>query len=349
MMSKFNRWLLVLLAVQLIIVAAIYLLKSNSDATYKSTPILDFEKSQLTKLVITNGERDSDSASESESEQLAGEKSAKAVTLTLQDGEWILPELNRLPANRVKLDLAIGKLMGLKSNWPVATTQDSQSRFKVASDNYQKKIQLFSHDKVIAELFLGTSPGFKKVHLRQSGSQEIYSLELNSYDFSDSATDWLDKALLQITDINKINLDEFSLEKKQDTWTLSPSELVTEGKQLDVNKVDALVTKLASFNVLDVTNSEDAQSEKITAAEVDRLTIGADQEYQLTFYKNESDYWVKRNDIDSLFTISSTDYNELVNVDAEKLLTEVKPTDDNTQQGQADSQQADSEQAGEDQ
>ena len=349
MMSKFNRWLLVLLAVQLIIVAAIYLLKSNSDATYKSTPILDFEKSQLTKLVITNGERDSDSASESESEQLAGEKSAKAVTLTLQDGEWILPELNRLPANRVKLDLAIGKLMGLKSNWPVATTQDSQSRFKVASDNYQKKIQLFSHDKVIAELFLGTSPGFKKVHLRQYGSQEIYSLELNSYDFSDSATDWLDKALLQITDINKINLDEFSLEKKQDTWTLSPSELVTEGKQLDVNKVDALVTKLASFNVLDVTNSEDAQSEKITAAEVDRLTIGADQEYQLTFYKNESDYWVKRNDIDSLFTISSTDYNELVNVDAEKLLTEVKPTDDNTQQGQADSQQADSEQAGEDQ
>lgn len=349
MMSKFNRWLLVLLAVQLIIVAAIYLLKSNSDATYKSTPILDFEKSQLTKLVITNGERDSDSASESESEQLAGEKSAKAVTLTLQDGEWILPELNRLPANRVKLDLAIGKLMGLKSNWPVATTQDSQSRFKVASDNYQKKIQLFSHDKVIAELFLGTSPGFKKVHLRQSGSQEIYSLELNSYDFSDSATDWLDKALLQINDTNKISLDEFSLEKKQDTWTLSPSELVTEGKQLDINKVDALVTKLASFNVLDVTNSEDAQSEKITAAEVDRLTIGADQEYQLTFYKNESDYWVKRNDIDSLFTISSTDYNELVNVDAEKLLTEVKPTDDNTQQGQADSQQADSEQAGEDQ
>lgn len=349
MMSKFNRWLLVLLAVQLIIVAAIYLLKSNSDATYKSTPILDFEKSQLTKLVITNGERDSDSASESESEQLAGEKSAKAVTLTLQDGEWILPELNRLPANRVKLDLAIGKLMGLKSNWPVATTQDSQSRFKVASDNYQKKIQLFSHDKVIAELFLGTSPGFKKVHLRQSGSQEIYSLELNSYDFSDSATDWLDKALLQINDTNKISLDEFSLEKKQDTWTLSPSELVTEGKQLDINKVDALVTKLASFNVLDVTNSEDAQSEKITAAEVDRLTIGADQEYQLTFYKNESDYWVKRNDIDSLFTISSTDYNELVNVDAEKLLTEVKPTDGNIQQGQADSQQADSEQAGEDQ
>ena len=349
MMSKFNRWLLVLLAVQLIIVAAIYLLKSNSDATYKSTPILDFEKSQLTKLVITNGERDSDSASESESEQLAGEKSAKAVTLTLQDGEWILPELNRLPANRVKLDLAIGKLMGLKSNWPVATTQDSQSRFKVASDNYQKKIQLFSHDKVIAELFLGTSPGFKKVHLRQSGSQEIYSLELNSYDFSDSATDWLDKALLQINDINKISLDEFSLKKKQDTWTLSPSELVTEGKQLDINKVDALVTKLASFNVLDVTNGEDAQSEKITAAEVDRLTIGADQEYQLTFYKNESDYWVKRNDIDSLFSISSTDYNELVNVDAEKLLTEVKPTDDNTQQGQADSQQADSEQAGEDQ
>ena len=47
--------------------------------------------------------------------------------------------------NQVKLDLAIGKLMGLKTNWPVATTDESHSRFEVASDKYQKKVQISSY------------------------------------------------------------------------------------------------------------------------------------------------------------------------------------------------------------
>lgn len=322
-MSKFNRWLLVLLAAQLIITAVIYVLKGSSEANFKSISLLSFDKSQLTKLVITNGEKELESDSNPE-KPVSENDALLSVTLLKQGDDWVLPQLSNLPVNQIKIDLIIGKLMGLKSNWPIAKTQDSHTRFEVASKKYQKKIQLFNGEEEIGELFLGTSPGFKKVHVRKSGSNEIYSLELNSYDFSGEAKDWLNKSLIQVDEPTKISFNDFSLEKDGAHWTLSPQDLISKGKQLDNVKVEALVAKLANFNVLGV----ESKTDKISAEKHQSIKVTADKEYRLTFYNIESDYWITRNDFSSMFTISSADYEALIGLNVEKLLTEVKKTTD---------------------
>ena len=312
MISKLNRWLLVLFAAQLIAAATIYLVNQNGDSNFEAVPLLAFEKSELTKLEISQAD-----------EQEAADNST--LVLSKQGGKWVLPQLNDLPVNQVKFDLAIAKLMGLKTNWPVATTNESHSRFEVAEDKFQKKVQIFAADKTVAELFLGTSPGFKKVHLRKSGFDEVYSLELNSYEFSNEANDWLDKGLLQIESPNKISFNDFSLQNKDDQWQLLPTTLVSDDKQLDSAQVESIVSKLASLNVTGV--AED--STHLDSADSYIIEIEADKNYQLTFYKKDSGYWVKRDDIKTLFTVSSTDYKAFVEASAEQFLKDLESSQDN--------------------
>ncbi len=54
-------------------------------------------------------------------------------------------------------------------------------------------------DKVVGDLYLGTSPGFKKVHARRADSDDIYAITFANYEATARTDDWLDKALLKPT------------------------------------------------------------------------------------------------------------------------------------------------------
>jgi hypothetical protein len=341
-MNKLTRWLLVLLAVQLIIAVIIYVAGTSNQVNYQSSPLLGFDKPQLTKIVIIDGTAshsseqnissgDEKSNSEETTNQLANNSQ---VILVKQDEQWVLPQLNHLPVSQVKLDLAIGKLMGLKTSWPIATTDEAQQRFEVAEQKFKKKIQLFSGEKLLGELLIGTSPGFKKVHLRRTNENEIYSLELNSYEFPAEANDWLNKGLLQITGVQQIQFDDFSLQKENDKWTLLPKELIEAGKLLDQQKVEKLVDKLSSFNILKLLT----ENQEIESAKKHLLKVKAEQAYQLSLYQDEDNYWIKRDDVEALFSISSFDFEALTEVNlAELFMDAVNPEGENESNGELES------------
>jgi len=58
----------------------------------------------------------------------------------------------------------IDKLEGAEAAWPVATSESSAERFEVSDAKFQRRIRFFADDAVVTELFLGTSPGFRRVH-----------------------------------------------------------------------------------------------------------------------------------------------------------------------------------------
>ena len=95
------------------------------------------------------------------------------VTLERQEDEWRLPELSGFPANQASVERLLGRLTDLDKGWPVATTGSASRRFKVADSAFERKLTLSKGDETLAALFVGTSPGFRKVHVRLPGEDAI--------------------------------------------------------------------------------------------------------------------------------------------------------------------------------
>ncbi len=351
-MSKLTRWLLVLLAAQLIVAVIIYMAGVSNDVNYKPAPLIALDKSQITKLVIVDGENettesnDDNEKSHSSDENKNADKNENAdenvnsrqaeksnqVVMVKEGSDWKLPQLNQLPANQAKLDLAIGKLMGLQTSWPIATSEEAQQRFQVSEAKFKKKVQFFNGKNLLAELLLGTSPGFKKIHIRRADNNEIYSLELNGYDFPVDANDWLNQALLQVNNITRLTFEQFVFERNDEKWEIIPKGKLPKGKHLDDKKIEAFADKLINLTVTGVASSAPTGSNEKAVA----LSIFAEQDYIYYLQKNENKHWIKRGDIDSWFEISASTYQSLSKISLDNFLSEAAQNQDE----QGENQQA---------
>ncbi len=101
-----------------------------------------------------------------------------------------------LPADNDKVNDLLDKLAELAAPWPVATSADSAERFAVTEDNYQRRLVLEDAEDVVADVFLGTSPGYRRVHARVAGQDEVYSIDFSNYEAPTDVDQWLDKGLL---------------------------------------------------------------------------------------------------------------------------------------------------------
>ncbi|PQJ49936.1 hypothetical protein BTO12_19200 [Vibrio splendidus] len=78
------------------------------------------------------------------------------------------------------------------------------------------------------ELYVGTSPGFKRSHIRQEEDDDVYALEFSAYKASTKDSDWLDKSLLALPSVKRIKGENFELIKEDDTRNWSGAPLTAE-------------------------------------------------------------------------------------------------------------------------
>ena len=178
--SPLNLWqkrLTILLIVQVLLVIGLLAYQQNSRVQVNAQPLLSVGIADIDRMVIQDA--------------------SNKATLQKTGDQWQLPELQQLPVDKQKLDDILQKLDGTKLSWPVTTTASSHERFEVSDSKFQRHIELFQGDSKKAELWLGTSPGFKKIHLRRAGEEQVYAVELTSFEFASEAKDWLPLASLQ--------------------------------------------------------------------------------------------------------------------------------------------------------
>ena len=150
--------LIALLAVQVAIVGAVIAVKSGS--TGEPVPFLSFDAATVDALAISGED---------------GE-----VELAKTDGDWRLP--SGLPADSVKVGELIDKLADADGSWPVATSASVQERFEVSDDNHQRRVKLSVGDEVVADVYLGTSPGYRKSHARRADDKDIFAITFSNYE-----------------------------------------------------------------------------------------------------------------------------------------------------------------------
>lgn len=122
------------------------------------------------------------------------------TTVDLERGEdgWLVAKID---ADDSKIDNILQKIAALEAAWPVATSGASAERFEVTEESHQRRVQLLDSDQdTLAEFFLGTSPGYQRVHARAADSEDIYSVALSNFELAADVDSWMDKALIASSD-----------------------------------------------------------------------------------------------------------------------------------------------------
>ena len=290
-MDKLRLWLGGLLMLQLLLAALLLLAESRSGPSgHEPGPLLNFDKGQIDKIMINS---DSDE-----------------VTMRMDENHWSLPGLDGLSVNRSKLDAMLEKLAKLQTNWPVATTADSHQRFDVSEEKFQRRLRLYRNEEQIGELFLGSSPGFRKTHVRAAGEDEVYAVALNTYDFPAKNDGWMDKTLLAAGDVVEIKGADYVLKKSGDQWTLSDENGDAITGEPDLDKAKRLSEALSSLIVTGVAE----EKPDFTSDEVVSLDVSGTESRRYQFLRKDDEYYLRRDDGARVFTLSQYDYDSLAGV-----------------------------------
>ena len=251
---RLSTKLWVVLALQVVVIALLYGLDRRADAPVTGS-LLDFDAAAIDALVIE-------------------ESGATSLRLERNDAGWQLEPASEgtpaLAADADKVSETLDKLAGLSAPWPVATSGSARTRFEVADDKYQRAVHLEVDGKQVASLLLGTSPGFRRLHVRTPGDDRIFEADLAHFDFSVNADDWIDRAVLAASgDVTALErFDAWQLTLSEGSWSLageSAADVATPAASdsaadstmaqstpptIDAAKVSDLVTRFANLRIL---------------------------------------------------------------------------------------------------
>jgi hypothetical protein len=201
----------------------------------------------------------------------------QVLRLRKEGEQWHLPDFWNLPADADKVSSLLSDLKGLTRNGLVATSEAAGKRFKVAADQFERRLQVAAGERQLLDLYLGSSAGASRTRARLASESAIYEVSLGLYQMSAEARDWYDKTLLAVSrpDLRTIRGEGWQLirsdpqgdsqdETPAPTWRLVRDGDVAAsegaGDEELQKKIDSLLDRLAVLRFDDVL-SEDARAD----------------------------------------------------------------------------------------
>ncbi len=236
------------------------------------------------------------------------------VVLHRSGGRWALAESDELPVDGEKVAELLNGLNRPRPDWPVGKTAAARQRFQVADYHFQRRIILIGNDQLLGTLYLGTSPGFRKVHARADRQQAVYTIDFNNFDAPAIPDPWLDRGLLQLRVPVSIATETYDIRREGEGW-ISGWEQVPDQRELL-----ALLDCLENLQVAGVAN-EDLQRD-LAALDPD-LTLHAESlsgAQSLELYSLEGAHYVHSSRFVPFFVLSDYEYQKLVSIDPERIM-----------------------------
>ncbi|MBE9538951.1 MAG: DUF4340 domain-containing protein [Proteobacteria bacterium] len=243
---------------------------------------------------------------------IGDERGSEAVLLKAGD-HWILPDLTGLAVGPDLIEKLLQGVIHAKTNWPVASSVAARQRFQLTDYNFQRRLTLIGNGELLGTVYLGSSPGFRKVQARNSTQDAIYTISYNSFDASAIDSDWLDKRILQISAPLSISSDGYSLHKQADQW------LTGSGLAPDKRELDALLLALANLQIEGVAVEDMQRTLSIAVPDIQLSvkTEGGDTSYEL-FTIGEQHY-IHCSDHSLFFTMSGYGFDRFATLDVRRL------------------------------
>ncbi len=221
-MNKTSKILSVILAGQVGLFLFLQMKSSEPLMTFNKTEaLLSLPFDKIDKVVIEEGDK-------------------KTMTLLKKDAAWQMPEHFGFPVASTKIQEVMDKLKEFKKSWPAGKTMIAAKQFKVTPEAFERKVQLFQEDKVVATLYIGTSPGFRQVYARVNEDTQTFAIAFNAHDVPTKASEWCDKKFysVKVEDIEALDLPTLKVTRKDAVLTIPG---VPEGKIPDQGKLKGLL------------------------------------------------------------------------------------------------------------
>lgn len=293
-----------ILLAQLIVVAVVWGLQSRPGDV---PPVfLSFDASSVDALTVADAE--------------------STVTVVRSEGEWQLSvgSPGGLPADGGKVEGVLQKLSDAAAGWPVATSESAMERFEVVEEAHQRHVVISAGDETLADVYLGTSPTFGKVHARHTAGGPVHAIAFSNYEAGVRQSDWLDKSLLQPEGA----VQSVARALADGAWTLTSTDTgwATDGMELDQDETDTFVDRLRRLNVLDLVDADLPLEPSTRFTVVDEA--GAHE--LALFALPDDDYAATSNRFEGVFGISSY-IAEQLDVSLEDLAADAPDTDENAE------------------
>jgi len=281
--------LLLVLLIQAGIIAAVYWTEEDSRQQAVAQALAPFDMDSIDQVQIVD-EYDNE------------------TVLKKAGDHWILPTLANLPANP---DMVQKLLKGIsaQNSWPIAQSIVARQRFQVADYHFQRSLTLSRAGEQLGTIYLGTSPGFRKVHARNSDQQAIYSISFNTFDAPAVRGAWLEPKLLQIRAPVSVTADSYSLNREGGSW------LADTGRAPDERELQALLTALRTLQIDGVATSD--RQRDLSEAEADLVLqvqslAGATT---LELFTLEQEHFILSSEYKLFFGLGAYDFDRLTGID----------------------------------
>lgn len=288
-MNRTIASLLIVLLIQAGIIAAVYWTEQDSGQQAVAQALAPFAMESIDQVQIVD-EYDNE-------------------TILKKAGDhWILPTLANLPANPGMVQKLLQGISA-QNNWPIAQSTVARQRFQVADYHFQRSLTLSSAGEQLGTIYLGTSPGFRKVHARNSAQQAIYSISFNTFDAPAVRGAWLEPKLLQIRAPVSITADSYSLNREGGSW------LADTGRAPDERELQALLTALRTLQIDGVASSD--RQRDLSEAEAD-LVLQIQSlagETTLELFTLEQQHFILSSEYKLFFGLSAYDFDRLTSID----------------------------------
>ena len=226
----------VLVLVQTGLAVLTHVYKNSEVSRSAKGPLLKLAAAEVDELRLEDGE-------------------GRKLLLKKDKAQWQLPDLASFPADSVRVQGLIDRLAGLQRGWPEATTAEAATRFKVATDRFERKLTLRKGGTDLGVLYFGSSPGLRKLYLRVDGDQEIMTLTMAPHDLEVGPDNWIDTHVLQLKPEQVVRVELPGVKLERGDEGLEPADLTAE-EEVVKERRDALVKRITGLTISSVIGTE---------------------------------------------------------------------------------------------
>jgi hypothetical protein len=289
-----NHWVSALLNVLMIqcgIAAAVFWPEPTSQNPHTKQAVAPFPVNAIDELRI-------------------GDRFDNEAVLSRSGKQWLLPDLENLPASAIKIDALLQNLTTQSGNWPVADSPAARQRFQVADYYYQKRLTVLSGGEKLGTIFFGTSPGFRKLHARNDKQNAIYSISFSTSDIPAVSDAWLEPRLLQVRAPLRIDTDLYNLYFENGRW------MSATGGKPHKKELEVLISALKNLQIDGIADA-DLQRE-LSAKEADFVLKiqSLSGEVTLELVTLNGKHFIHSSEFPLFFTCNAYDFGRLTDIDA---------------------------------
>lgn len=231
-MSRSIKLLLLLLILQAGLVVWVNLPSDDTGAFEADKPLLAVDAGSMDAVTIEQQDK-------------------PTLRIARMDGGWVLADKSDFPVLPARFEKFTDKLLNAKRSWPVGKTLVAARQFKVTPDRFERRVRFLRGTEVLGDVFLGSSPGFRRVHARLDGDEHTYAIDFNAFDAPAEAGQWYDTGLLRtaVEDIVRIDLGAYALKAGDGGFEV---EGLRENERTDGEGVRKVVEHVSDVGFIDV-------------------------------------------------------------------------------------------------